>query len=147
MQFIVAILISIAATSLMTLSGFLLSDFTRVRFSEPIALGQVISRNSNPVNRNKYLGWILHYLFGVVIVLIYHYVFLSIVAPSWVIAMLLGTSGSILSVCCWKFIENKSYNFRFQVSDLYGQLFISHLIFAFSVIGIYQLGYYLFNIY
>lgn len=134
---------TIVATSAMTLFSYILSATARELYKEPVLLTYILSslkiEVSPPVK--TFLAWSLHYLIGLIFVLIYHYLWLyNIVEMSWPAAFVLGAASGIVGILGWILlfkIVPQEPNLDFK--GYYVQLFFAHIIFGVVAYFVYQL--------
>ncbi|MHC0441733.1 hypothetical protein [Flavobacterium sp. 3-210] len=127
----------------MTVFSYVISASARELYKEPVLLAYILSSLKVDVSPQvqTFLGWLLHYLIGVVFVLIYHYLWLNnIIEMSWPAAFVLGAASGIIGILSWvflfKIVHQKS---NIVVKGYYVQLFFAHVIFAIVALMIYKL--------
>lgn len=137
------LIVTIAATSLMTLFSYVVSAGARELYKEPVLLTYILSSLKIEVSPQvkTFLAWLLHYLIGLFFVLIYHYLWShEIVEMSWPAAFVLGALSGITGILGWilmfKIVPQKP-NIDFK--GYYVQLFFAHIIFAIAAFFVYQL--------
>ena len=125
---------TIAATSLMTLFSYVVSASARELYKEPVLLTYLLSSLKIEVSPQikTFLAWLLHYIIGLLFVLIYHYLWVyDLVEMSWPAAFLLGAASGIIGIFGWillfKIVPQKP-NINFK--GYYVQLFFAHIIFG-----------------
>ena len=134
---------TIAATSLMTLFSYVVSESARELYKEPVLLTYIFSSLKIEVSPpiKTFLAWLLHYIIGLLFVLVYHYLWVcDIVEMSWPAALFLGAVSGIIGILGWillfKIVPQKP-NIDFK--GYYFQLFFAHVIFGIVAFYVYKL--------
>lgn len=134
---------TIAATSLMTLFSYVVSASARELYKEPVLLTYLLSSLKIEVSPQikTFLAWLLHYIIGLLFVLIYHYLWVyDLVEMSWPAAFVLGAASGIIGIFGWillfKIVPQKP-NIDFK--GYYVQLFFAHIIFGVVAFLVYKL--------
>jgi hypothetical protein len=128
------VLVSIAATSVMTLSSYIISTSLKELYKEPVLLALVFT-NMNlkiPVKSKHFLGWIAHYSIGFFFVLSYHFIWTNHILEIAVLdTLLLGAVSGIIGIVSWMllFLVTNYYP-DIEYKGYYLQLFLVHIIFA-----------------
>jgi hypothetical protein len=142
--FIQLLIVSITATTTMTLFSYAVSKTFREVFKEPVLLSYILVKlkTHRPLQSETTWGWLLHYIIGFLFVLAYHYIWVRDILPvSFLSALLLGASSGIIGVISWIIIfqiANHRPNIDFK--GYYLQLFFAHIIFALTATAIYFLS-------
>jgi len=138
------IVVSIAATSAMTLFSYAVSASFRELYKEPVLLNLVMSKiQSKPATEFKTVpGWVLHYIIGFLFVLAYHFIWMHDILPiSALAALLLGAASGIIGIISWVFIFKMSHHEPpIDFKGYYIQLFAAHVIFAITATLLYYLS-------
>lgn len=138
------IIVSIAATSTMTLFNYAVSASFREIYKEPLLLVYVLhSFKFNLSNASKNtLSWLIHYGTGVVFVTVYHYFWArNILQLSILHAFLLGIASGIIGIICWMiFFKISHYKPPVDFRGFYLQLFAAHVIFALTATAVYAIS-------
>lgn len=128
------IIVSLLATSAMTLFSYTMSSSFRELFKEPVLLSFILIKTNLElsVQTKKYLAWLLHYLIGFIFVLAYHIIWLyNILYISIISALLLGVLSGIIGIIGWVLIfKIADYQPKIDFKGYYIQLFFAHIIFA-----------------
>ncbi|KQW99599.1 hypothetical protein [Flavobacterium sp. Root420] len=134
---------TIAATSLMTLFSYVVSASARELYKEPVLLTYLLSSLKIEVSPQikTFLAWLLHYIIGLLFVLIYHYLWVyDLVEMSWPAAFVLGAASGVIGIFGWillfKIVPQKP-NINFK--GYYVQLFFAHIIFGVVAFLVYKL--------
>jgi hypothetical protein len=134
---------TIAGTSLMTLFSYVVSASARELYKEPVLLTYLLSSLKIEVSPQikTFLAWLLHYIIGLLFVVVYHYLWVhDIVGMSWSAALVLGAASGIIGILGWillfKTVPQKP-NIDFK--GYYVQLFFAHIIFGIVAFFVYQL--------
>jgi hypothetical protein len=134
---------SVAATSVMTVFSYAVSMSAREIYKEPILLTYLFTAlhlNVSP-NLKTILGWILHYLIGLIFVIGYHFLwFHEFLEISWAASILLGIISGIIGIISWVILfeiipQKPNIDFR----GYYIQLFVAHIIFSVTAFLVYKL--------
>jgi hypothetical protein len=139
LEYIAEAFVGIAA---MTMFSYLMSGTFRKLFTEPVLINYVI-RISNLEFEPKYtsaVGWILHYLVGLLFVVVYHWLWANkVIDDSWQSGLLLGAASGIVGILGWMVIFTLPLKSpRVAFASYYVQLFFAHLFFAMPVIGLHR---------
>ncbi|MDR7370172.1 hypothetical protein [Flavobacterium aquidurense] len=138
------IIVSIAATSTMTLFSFAVSTKYRAVYKEPLLLTYLLQNfkiNLSNASKNT-LGWLLHYGFGVAFVAVYHYFWArNILQLSILHALVLGAASGIIAIISWMiFFKISHYQPLITYKGYYIQLFAAHIIFALTATAVYAIS-------
>jgi hypothetical protein len=140
--FFQVLLVSIAATSCMTLFSYVMAASFKELYKEPVLLTFLFRRMNFQISSQSkiILGWLSHYIIGFFFVLAYHFIwnhiFLDISITN---TLLLGVISGIIGVINWMFIfritkHEPPIDFR----GYYIQLFFAHIIFTLIATGTYH---------
>ncbi len=139
--FIQLIIVSIAATSAMTLFSYAISRKFRKLYKEPVLLSYVlrILKVEIPRNSEDTYGWVLHYIIGFVFVLIYHFLWARDIVPISVLSTLLfGAASGIIGILGWMLMFKLTHHQpHIDFKGYYTQLFAAHVIFAIVAAVVY----------
>lgn len=142
--FIQLLVVSITATSAMTLFSYAMSRKFRKLYKEPVLLSYVlrILKIEIPTRSEDTYGWLLHYLIGFVFVLIYHFLWVRDILPISILStLLLGVASGIVGIVSWMLIfKMTNYQPQIDFKGYYIQLFFAHIIFAIVATVIYQIS-------
>ncbi|OXA75919.1 hypothetical protein SAMN05444397_11267 [Flavobacterium aquidurense] len=138
------IIVSIAATSTMTLFSYAVSASFREIYKEPLLLSYLLHNlKINLSNASKnILGWLIHYGIGVIFVVVYHYFWArNILELNFLHALLLGIASGIVGIISWMiFFKLSHYQPRIDFKGFYIQLFVAHIIFALTATAVYAIS-------
>ena len=137
------IISAIAATTVMTLFSYAISESARELYKEPVLLTYILSSLKIEVSsRTKiFLGWFLHYIIGTAFVLVYHLLwFYDISELSWLAALLFVAMSGVIGILGWVLMfglipEKPNIDF----GGYYLQLFVAHIIFGLTAFMMYKL--------
>lgn len=132
---------AIMATTLMTLFSYMIALLAAQPFKEPFLLAVLLNKFKVTDNTtNRAIGWILHYVLGLLFVLLFEVLLqLKWLSVSWSSALIYGLVIGIMGILGWIIL--------FQITDkkpkmnyagYYTQLFIAHVIFAFTMVACYM---------
>lgn len=134
---------SIAATSVMTLFSYAVSEGARETYKEPVLLGYLLSSFNITISPQLklFLGWLMHYLIGVAFVIAYHIVwYYQFMDISWAASILLGIISGIIGIISWVILfEIVPSKPNIDFKGYYAQLFVAHVIFAIVAYVVYKL--------
>ncbi len=138
------IIVSIAATSTMTLFSYAVSASYREIYQEPILIAFLLHNfkiNLSTASKNT-LSWLLHYGIGVVFVTVYHYFWArNILQLSMLHALLLGAASGVIGIISWMiFFKISHYQPPINYRGYYIQLFAAHIIFALTATAVYAIS-------
>jgi hypothetical protein len=138
------IIVSIAATSTMTLFSYAVSTSYRELYKEPLLFTYLLHNfnlNLSTASKNT-LGWLFHYGIGVVFVAMYHYFWArNILQLSILHALLLGAASGIIGIISWMiFFKISHYHPPIDFRGYYIQLFAAHIIFALTATAVYAIS-------
>ncbi|WP_228515158.1 MULTISPECIES: hypothetical protein [unclassified Flavobacterium] len=142
--FLQLLIVSITATSTMTLFSYAVSKNFRELYKEPVLLSLVLSKlklETAPKTENV-LGWILHYIIGFLFVLAYHFLWSHNILPVSILsALLLGSISGIIGILGWMLIFKLSnHKPAIDFKGYYIQLFLAHVIFGLTATAVYALS-------
>lgn len=130
---------ALAATTAMTLFSYFVSASFRKLYEEPLLLQYVMTRFSIQLETQEKAAaaWVIHYLIGLLFVWVYCCVARSY---SWTNALVFGSVIGIVGIAGWKIMFRLSGKPpQTDAGGYYLQLFIAHLVFAFTTIATYRL--------
>lgn len=139
---IAIIVISIIATSLMTAFSYLTATLFREPWKEPLLLGFLIAnRNAAIEESHRVAGWVLHYVIGIAFVVLFKIgIWRDWYDMSWTVAVVYGVVIGCIGILSWKLMFRLSrQNPPMHFTGYYTQLFLAHLVFAFTVVGCYRM--------
>jgi hypothetical protein len=137
MEILKILLISICATSIMTLFSYMYEDVNRGRFKEPQLLNSLTKFSTLPFSphRSNMWGWVLHYLIGLVFVVGFEILIDSqIIVFSLENALFYGFVIGLIGIGGWEtmFRVNKRPK-NFNALHYYRHLLVAHLLFGISL--------------
>lgn len=142
--FIQLLIVSITATSAMTVFSYATSRKFQKLYKEPVLLSYIIKILNIKLSKRaeENYGWFLHYLIGFVFVLIYHFLWVRDILPISILnTLILGIFSGIAGVLGWMIIfKITNHEPDIDFKGYYIQLFIAHIIFAFVATSIYYIS-------
>ena len=130
---------SVVATSLMTLFSYLIAEKEKKNFSEPELLAKIEKKKLGGLSKQYALpaGWITHYIVGLVMTEFFYITWQQLsIKSSLKRGMVSSLFGGTIAICAWRLLftmlPKRSHNFY---KKFYTQLFIAHIVFAFTVIA------------
>jgi len=141
---IIQILIaSIFGTMVMTSFSYYISERFKGLFKEPVLLNLVVSsmRIELDPNRKSSLGWMLHFVIGLLFAIIYHLIWKnSDFDPTWFCGLIFGMISGIIGIVSWHFLFKIGTNPpKIKFKEYYIQLFVAHILFALAVVLVYKI--------
>lgn len=137
------IIVTIAATSAMTLFSYIVSASFRELYKEPVLLTFMLSKLNLELSANlkAILAWLLHYIIGFLFVLAYHFLWIKDILPiSFLSAFSLGFISGITGILGWMFMFKMSdHKPDIDFKGYYFQLLLAHIIFGLVATVIYAL--------
>ncbi|QSW89363.1 MULTISPECIES: hypothetical protein [Flavobacterium] len=137
------IIVSIGATTAMTLFSYAMSKSFRELYKEPVLLGYVLKKTHISLSEKsqKTWGWLIHYIIGFLFVVGYHIVWAKDIVPiSPLGAILLGVISGVIGIISWVFMfKLTSQQPPIDFNGYYIQLFFAHIIFAIVATLLYTL--------
>jgi len=134
---------TIAATSVMTLFSYIVSESARKLYKEPVLLTYLLHSFKVEVSAGTkvVLAWLLHYIIGLIFVIIYHFLwYYGIVEMSWLVALLLGVVSGIVGVLGWMLLfEIVPQKPNIDFKGYYIQLLVAHIFFGITAYAVYIL--------
>lgn len=142
--FLQLIVVSIAATSAMTLFSYAASASFRELYKEPVLLTFMLTKlNIELAPKSKaVLAWLLHYFIGFLFVLCYHFLWVQDLLPiSFLSGFILGFISGIIGIIGWM-IMFKMSNHQPQIDfkGYYFQLLLAHIIFGLVATAVYSIS-------
>lgn len=138
------IIVSVLATSAMTLFSYIMSASFRELYKEPVLLTFMLTKMNIEVSaqKKKVLAWLLHYFIGLLFVVGYHFLWLyNILYISITTALLLGVISGIIGIIGWVIMfKIADYQPKIDFKGYYIQLFFAHIIFAIVATAAYYLS-------
>ena len=138
------LIVSLAATSAMTLFSYAISTKYRdENYKEPLLLSQMLAqiKFNMPIVSKKTLGWLLYFVIGFLFVLVYHLLWLyDILDFSVRSAFLLGITSGVIGVVSWIImLKIAKCDLSKDFKGYYLQMFISRIIFALYAAAVYYI--------
>lgn len=141
--FIQIVISSVVATSLMTLFSYIISASFRELYKEPVLLAYCLTTFNLSISKNlkTIIGWILHYIIGLLFVIGFHLVWANdLMQQNWISGLILGAISGLIGIVSWVFIFKISkYEPKIDFKGYYLQLFFAHVIFGLSALAVYNL--------
>ena len=130
---------SVVATSLMTLFSYLITEGEKKNFSEPELLAKIEKKKLFGLSKQYALpaGWATHYIVGIIMTAFFNLTWQQLnINSRFKRAVVSSLLGGAIAICAWRLLftmlPKRSYNFH---KKFYTQLFIAHIVFAFTVIA------------
>lgn len=143
MELLQILLASIIGTVVMTGFSYYMSEQFNALFKEPVLLNLVTSSAKIEVNpkRKSALGWIAHFVIGLVFVVCYHLIWkYSDFDPTWFCGLIFGIISGFVGIFSWHFLFKLGDNPpKVKFKKYYLQLFFAHILFALAVVGVYKI--------
>ncbi len=137
------LLATIAGTTTMTAFSYYVSEKFKEIFKEPVLLNFLLKAMKKEwlPEKTEAAGWILHYVFGLLFVLIYHAIWSwTDIDPTWFTGVIFGMISGVVGIISWHFMfKFSNHKPKIKFKQYYVQLFIAHIIFALTVIAVYRL--------
>ena len=134
----------VVATSVMTAFSYIISNIRNRQFREPELLNIVLSKSDFfrlELSKKSSAGWILHYLIGLIFVVIFESFWkLEIISISIISGAIFGFIAGIIGVFGWKlffYLSEKPSEVTWDI-EYYLQLVIAHILFGISVAVVYD---------
>ncbi|PJJ08675.1 hypothetical protein CLU83_1961 [Flavobacterium sp. 1] len=141
--FLQILIVSIAATSAMTLFSYVISSRYRKIYREPVLLSNLLVQMKVDLSviSKKIIGWLVHFSVGFIFVFVYHLLWLyNILDLSAVNAFYLGIASGLIGVFCWAvMLKIAKYTYSVHFKGYYFQMFISRIIFALYAATVYYI--------
>jgi hypothetical protein len=142
--FLQLIIVSIAATSAMTLFSYAASASFRELYKEPVLLTFMLTRLNIelPDKTKATLAWLLHYFIGFLFVVGYHILWAKDILPvSFLSAFLLGFVSGVIGILGWMIMFKMSHHQPpIDFKGYYFQLLLAHIIFGLVAAAVYSLS-------
>jgi len=142
MHFAIILLAAFAATSLMTLFSYIVSESFRKLYKEPLLLQYLMSAWHLELSAfaKKVAGWGIHYLIGIVFVAGYYLLWrFRLYEINWTSAVLFGSIIGIIGIIGWLVMFSlTAHKPKIDFKGYYLQLFVAHLIFGITTFLIYR---------
>lgn len=137
------LIVSIAATSAITLFRYAISARDREIYKEPLLLTYLFTqvKPKLSISSKRTLGWLLHFSIGFVCVLSYHLLWkYRILDLSVIGSLLLGFISGVIGVfSLFIMFKIAKYTLSIYSKDYYFQMFIAYIIFALYATVIYYI--------
>lgn len=137
------ILVSIAATSAMTLFSYAMSKAFQELYKEPVLLSFVLNKLNIRLSEKsqKTWAWLLHYFIGLLFVTGYHIIWVKGILPvSPLTALLFGAISGIIGIIGWVIMfKMTSHQPPIDFKGYYIQLFFAHIIFGITATALYSI--------
>ena len=142
MNLLLIIVSSIVGTTVMTIFSYVVSKSFNKLYKEPILLKYVLERMQVSISDNftLVLGWFLHYIIGILFVVIYHFIWINgWMEISFLHSFILGLASGLVGIVAWRimFAVSNSES-KVDMNGYFFQLVIAHILFALTVMMIYQ---------
>ncbi|UAB85616.1 hypothetical protein INR75_06270 [Zunongwangia sp. SCSIO 43204] len=136
--FFVLVLISIIATSCMTLFSYASSSLKKQKFQEPHLINAILNDSSiipHPLSKNHVLGWLIHYTIGLIFTMFFYFLYkINWLELDALPTFFFGIGIGIVGIIGWKimFIIPKTPQ-KIFLRRFYFHLILAHLVFAISL--------------
>jgi len=142
MNLLLIIVSSIVGITVMTIFSYVVSKSFNKLYKEPILLKYVLERMQVSISDNftLVLGWFLHYIIGILFVVIYHFIWMNgWMEISVLHSFILGLASGLVGIVAWRimFAISNSES-KVDMNGYFFQLVIAHILFALTVMMIYQ---------
>ncbi|MFG4004083.1 hypothetical protein ACHRV1_20735 [Flavobacterium aquidurense] len=138
------IIVSVAATSAMTLFSYAASASFRELYKEPVLLTFMLTRLNVelPAKSKATLAWLLHYFIGFLFVVVYHVVWIKNILPvSFLVGFIFGFLSGVIGILGWMFMFKMSdHQPAIDFKGYYFQLLLAHIIFGLVATAVYSLS-------
>jgi hypothetical protein len=138
------LLVSIAATSAMTLFSYAVSASFRELYKEPVLLTFLLAQLKLELSAGtkKTLAWLIHYIIGLLFVIGYHLLWVNNILTLTVLtSILLGAISGIIGILGWVIMfKIARYKPAIDFKGYYIQLFFAHVIFGLVAAAAYYLS-------
>ncbi|KQO22941.1 hypothetical protein ASF10_11365 [Flavobacterium sp. Leaf82] len=142
--FLQLIIVSIAATSAMTLFSYAASASFRELYKEPVLLTFMLTKLNIklPEQTKATLAWILHYFIGFLFVAAYYFLWIRDILPiSFLTAFLLGFVSGVIGILGWMIMFKLSdHKPAIDFKGYYFQLLLAHIVFGLVATAVYSLS-------
>jgi hypothetical protein len=142
--FIQLLIVSIAATSAMTLFSYAASASFRELYKEPVLLTFMLTKLNIEVQpkAKAALAWLLHYFIGLLFVIGYYIIWSRDIFPlSFFSAFVLGFISGVIGILGWMIMFKMSnHQPPIDFKGYYFQLLIAHIIFGLVAAAVYYLS-------
>jgi len=132
-----------SGTAFMSAFTYGLSNLLHKNFRQPVILDSILERLqldlSQPIRR--ILGWLLHFLAGLVFVVLYQLLVWHNKPENitWLSGLVLGSISGIAGILVWMFVlTNLQHRLKVDKKAFYLHLFFAHIVFGLGVVGYYQ---------
>ena len=136
------LLATIAATTSMTILSYVFSATFRELYKEPLLLKYLLQRLGSPLSANaeEVLGWVIHYLVGLLFVIAYQLLLhFEVLDDSWGSGILFGAVAGVIGIGWWHLMFKLSNFPPIDFKGYYKQLFLVYIIFGLTVVAVYKL--------
>ncbi|PWB24163.1 hypothetical protein [Flavobacterium sp. HTF] len=138
------LIVSIAATSAMTLFSYAISAAFRELYKEPVLLTFLLTQMKLELSAQtkKTIAWLIHYIIGLLFVVGYHLLWIyNILELSVLNAFLLGAVCGIIGILGWVIMfKIARYKPAIDFKGYYIQLFFAHVVFGLVAAATYYLS-------
>jgi riboflavin transporter FmnP len=142
MDFVKIILATLLGTTVMTLFSYIISEAFRKLFKEPVLLNILIDRAGIAEihdSRKNIIGWVLHFLVGLLFVIIYDRIWAwTTLEPSWTTGLIFGAVSGLVGIGAWMtMFAIHPREPRIHFKEYYLQLFFAHILFGLGATAVY----------
>lgn len=140
--FIQLIIVTITATSAMTMFSYAISNQFQELYKEPVLLTYMLAKLKIKISKKAQatLAWILHYLIGFLFVWGYYMLWVRAILPvTIVVGLVLGTISGIIGIMGWMMMFKLSnHKPKIDFKGYYLQLLFAHIIFGVVATAMYS---------
>lgn len=133
MAFLEIVIGSFIGTIIMSIFSYFMSDLLSEELGEPALLNKLIE-NVRGSSITKIIGWVVHWLFGVLFSIFSYLIFITIVnLPLWCTSILTGAISGIIGIIGWLImLYLHPCPPKINLPLFFKQLFFAHILFALS---------------
>lgn len=140
---LIILLTALAATLMMSAFSYLISEGFRKLYKEPLLLQYLITHSRLKIYgvRKKIASWIIHYLIGVVFVMIYFLLWrTNLFALDWISGLIFGLVIGAIGITGWEIMHTiTGYPPSIDFKGYHLQQFFAHIIFGLTTILTFQI--------
>ena len=135
MIYVTLLTATLAATTLMTAFSYFVSYIFKEPYKEPLLLSILLHPTDQSL-LNRFIGWMIHYLIGLLFVVIYYLLLnVSWIDANWMSGTIYGLLIGFVGVVSWHYIfKIPSRTVKLNHKAYYLQLVIAHLIFGITMV-------------
>lgn len=132
------VLSGLLATTVMTVFSYGVSYIFKKNYKEPVLLNTVLDQLKFfpfTISPNSAIGWVLHYLIGLIFTLLYTLtITFTHLESTKIFGIGFGIFAGILGIVSWKWmIKIHTYSPRIDEDGYFAQLLVAHILFGWSL--------------